>query len=86
MASEEARYLSARLDRFRAAGLTGSAALFAAENRHVDLREFERLVDRGAPPMTALRIVWPLDDEVELVDDYQGLQDHGDQSRPLATK
>jgi hypothetical protein len=82
VASAEVRYLSARLERFVRAGLTGAPAILAAENREIDIHDFERLVDRGARPGTALRILWPLDDDFC----GYGLQDQGDQSRPLATK
>lgn len=80
MAANEVRELSARLERLHRIGVTGSLALAAAEERNLAVHDVEDLVGRGCDPVTALRIVWPIDDA------YDGLHDHGDQSWPDAAK
>lgn len=43
------------------AGFDGEQASRLAADRAIDLHELIGLIDRGCPPATALRILWPLE-------------------------
>lgn len=53
----EAVVLDWRVETLRRAGFDADAALDLAFTKHVDLHDAVGLVERGCPPLTALRIL-----------------------------